>query len=71
MSKQKYKYVCQQCSYEASRWLGKCPECGAWNSLVEETIEKKTVAGIQKNGGVRPEPLAQIKPLGVERLDLG
>jgi DNA repair protein RadA/Sms len=71
LSKQKYKYVCQQCSYEASRWLGKCPECGAWNSLLEETIEKKTVAGARKTGGVRPEPLPQIKPLAVERLDLG
>jgi DNA repair protein RadA/Sms len=29
------KYVCQQCGYESTGWLGKCPECGTWNSLVE------------------------------------
>jgi len=32
------KYVCQQCGFESIGWLGKCPECGTWNSLVE-TIE--------------------------------
>ena len=29
-------YVCQQCGFEALKWAGKCPDCGAWNSLTEE-----------------------------------
>lgn len=29
------KYVCQQCGYESTGWLGKCPNCGEWNTLVE------------------------------------
>jgi DNA repair protein RadA/Sms len=29
-------FVCQNCSYQSRKWLGKCPECGEWNSLVEE-----------------------------------
>ncbi|HTK03303.1 MAG TPA: DNA repair protein RadA [Alphaproteobacteria bacterium] len=33
------KYVCQQCAYESTGWLGKCPECGTWNSLVETVVE--------------------------------
>ena len=33
------KYVCQQCGYESTGWLGKCPECGTWNSLVETVIQ--------------------------------
>jgi DNA repair protein RadA/Sms len=33
------KYVCQQCGYESTGWLGKCPECGTWNSLVETVTE--------------------------------
>jgi DNA repair protein RadA/Sms len=33
------KYVCQQCGYESLGWLGKCPECGTWNSLVETVME--------------------------------
>lgn len=36
------KYVCQQCGYESSGWLGKCPECGTWNSLVETVVETGT-----------------------------
>jgi len=36
MSKTEIKFVCQSCGYESPRWIGKCPECGSWNSLVEE-----------------------------------
>ncbi len=32
------KYICQQCGYESAGWLGKCPECGTWNSLVETVV---------------------------------
>lgn len=33
-------YACQQCNYEQTRWFGKCPECGEWNSAVETVVEK-------------------------------
>lgn len=36
MAKSKTVYVCSECGYETSRWLGKCPECENWNTLVEE-----------------------------------
>lgn len=36
MAKVKSKYVCQNCGYETAGYLGKCPECGAWASFVEE-----------------------------------
>jgi len=32
------KYVCQACAYESTRWLGKCPGCGDWNTFVEEAL---------------------------------
>src|SRR5436305_12045903 len=31
-------FLCQKCGYESRKWLGKCPECGEWNSLVEERV---------------------------------
>lgn len=36
MAKIKTFYICQQCGFETTRWLGKCPECENWNSFVEE-----------------------------------
>ncbi|MFX3624944.1 MAG: DNA repair protein RadA [Ectobacillus sp.] len=36
MAKRKTKFVCQDCGYESPKWMGKCPGCGAWNTLVEE-----------------------------------
>ena len=42
MSKSSSVYVCQQCSYEASKWMGKCPECGSWNSFVETVVSTKS-----------------------------
>ena len=39
MAKQRTVFVCQSCGYKAPKWLGRCPDCGVWNSLVEELTE--------------------------------
>ena len=36
MAKSKTIYVCSSCGYETPRWLGKCPDCGSWNTLTEQ-----------------------------------
>ena len=36
MAKAKTIYICAQCGYETPRWLGKCPDCGSWNTLEEQ-----------------------------------
>ncbi|MBM7555116.1 DNA repair protein RadA [Thalassobacillus pellis] len=38
MAKKKTKYVCQECGYESAKWMGKCPACHQWNTLVEEVM---------------------------------
>lgn len=38
--KTKTTYFCQSCGYESAKWLGKCPSCQAWNTFVEEIVEK-------------------------------
>ncbi|MBN2059437.1 MAG: DNA repair protein RadA [Deltaproteobacteria bacterium] len=35
----RYIFVCQNCGYQAPKWMGRCPDCGQWNSLVEEIQE--------------------------------
>ncbi|MDD6278922.1 MAG: DNA repair protein RadA [Oscillospiraceae bacterium] len=42
MAKSKYIYICNQCGYESSKWNGKCPSCGAWNSFEEELAERSS-----------------------------
>jgi DNA repair protein RadA/Sms len=38
-------FVCQNCNSQSAKWLGKCPECGEWNSLVEERARKPSRSG--------------------------
>ncbi len=40
MASKQSVYACQQCGHQSAKWLGKCPECGQWNSFVEEFITK-------------------------------
>ncbi|HEY0366098.1 MAG TPA: hypothetical protein VGC73_06475, partial [Pyrinomonadaceae bacterium] len=42
-------FVCQNCGHKAGKWFGKCPECGEWNSLVEERVVK-TKKGAGREG---------------------
>lgn len=42
MGKVKTIFVCQECGHESPRWMGKCPGCGQWNTMVEEYKEKQT-----------------------------
>lgn len=39
MAKSKTVFRCQQCGFESVKWNGKCPSCGTWNSLIEETVQ--------------------------------
>jgi DNA repair protein RadA/Sms len=48
MKKISSKYVCQQCEYESTRWMGKCPECATWGGLVETVVSSPT-KGVAKN----------------------
>ena len=46
MAKAKTIFVCSECGNESSKWLGKCPACGAWNSFYEEKAVTKTSSGM-------------------------
>lgn len=40
MVKTSTSFICQQCGYSSPKWIGQCPNCGTWNSLVETVVEK-------------------------------
>ncbi|MCS7080328.1 MAG: DNA repair protein RadA [Chloracidobacterium sp.] len=50
MPKEKTIFACQQCGYQSRKWLGRCPDCGAWNSFVEEREEKTVSAAALARG---------------------
>ncbi|MCR6104791.1 DNA repair protein RadA [Salipaludibacillus agaradhaerens] len=65
MAKRKTKFVCQDCGYESTRWMGKCPGCQNWNTLVEE-IESDSSApkrgfSTGEKRTVKPEPITAIE----------
>ncbi len=43
--KNKTVYVCSECGYQTARWLGKCPDCGSWNTMEEMTAEPEPQPG--------------------------
>ncbi len=72
MARQKTKYVCKDCGYETPRWLGKCPSCGEWGSLIEEVIASKTV-GRSKDVSIGsiPRPITELESAGESRTPSG
>ena len=66
MAKTKTVYFCTECGNETPKWQGKCPSCGAWNTL-QEHIEKPSVPGRMKSAG----PMASRKPKTISQVDSG
>jgi DNA repair protein RadA/Sms len=56
MPRTKILYQCQSCGYITPKWLGKCPDCGAWNSFVEEEYADK----LKKRETAAPVELSEI-----------
>jgi DNA repair protein RadA/Sms len=81
MAKLRTKYVCQQCGGEQSKWMGKCPDCGTWNTL-EEVVEAAPTPAQQRRqnllgpssshqSATGPVTLPDIKPLAQPRISVG
>ncbi|MCC6413067.1 MAG: DNA repair protein RadA [Saprospiraceae bacterium] len=69
MAKAKTIFFCSSCGASSPKWLGKCPQCGEWNTYQEELIQKETQAEEKrrswapagKSDGARAIPLPQIE----------
>ena len=68
-------YKCSNCGYSQPRWLGRCPECGEWNSLEEIIIDKNNVTpagrGSEAVEKQKPVGLATVKAQEKSRLSTG
>jgi len=63
MAKRTHQYVCQQCGNTYTKWAGKCDNCGAWNSLVEEAVavDKKAVVDRSQGRALTPANLKDVR----------
>ncbi len=76
MPKSRYTYTCNQCGYETSKWHGKCPSCGAWNSF-EEELSDSSRPSAASSGNASPDlsdKIMELESIGVDsdvRYDTG
>ena len=76
MAKVKKAYFCKECGFEAPKWLGRCPSCGAWNTFTEEVIARESsnsIAGALSSPlpKARPQKVKDIQESSHRRIDLG
>ena len=73
MSKEKTAYVCTECGYDSAKWLGRCPNCGAWDTFKEVRLGKAPVAARQSATGSAPSRqvrrLSEIEHGSEQRID--
>ena len=74
----KYVFICQSCGHQVGKWQGRCPGCGAWNSLAEEVVGPRLNVSEVPLPPRRstPQPLALLKsppetrqPSGIAEFD--
>lgn len=77
MAKTKTVYICSHCGADSPKWLGKCPNCGEWNTYVEEVVAKEVPSakrpvpsGLSERGQARPVLLRDITAEKEDRLDM-
>ncbi|UFS63288.1 DNA repair protein RadA [Sulfurimonas sp. HSL-3221] len=70
MAKKKSLFECQHCGFTSAKWMGKCPNCGTWDSLVElseqqQEVLKQTASSV--TGKAKAQPINEIAHTEVER----
>ncbi|TAN39585.1 MAG: DNA repair protein RadA [Nitrospirae bacterium] len=73
MSKTKIYYQCQACGHTSPKWLGKCPDCGGWNSFAEEKSfsGKRQASADDQYGRSAPLPLSAVEGITEKRVPTG
>jgi len=73
VAKVKVEYVCTACGFTSPKWLGKCPDCGQWGSVVEEVVAPETKYRVASEGfsASKPVPLADVSESASERTRCG
>lgn len=70
----KTKFVCASCGYESGKWLGRCPDCSAWNTFTEVTVQVSSSKGkslIEIASSSTPQPINKVKSVSNDRVTTG
>ena len=72
-TKNKLVWFCTSCGCESPKWMGRCPSCGEWNTMVEETVATggKKAASPSVSSGGKPEKLSEVDGQAESRILLG
>jgi len=71
MAKTRTQFVCQQCGSTSPKWMGRCPDCGEWNTLVETIVESKARSPLSYAvPRSKPQRLSEVTSDGLERVQL-
>ena len=72
-TKAKTVWFCSNCGNEYSKWMGKCPACGEWNTMVEKEVVtgKRPLAVSVPGAGRKPMPLKEVSTTAEDRISLG
>ncbi len=72
-TKAKTVWFCSNCGNEYSKWMGKCPACGEWNTMVEKEVVtgKRPLAVSVPGAGHKPMPLKEVSTTAEDRVSLG
>lgn len=62
-------FFCQSCGYESTKWMGQCPACKEWNTMVEEVVDKKTTVTHKQITELQVSKLNDVQSSSEERLD--
>ena len=86
MKKKTTAFFCQECGYESAKWVGQCPACKAWNSMVEEPVKITPAgtglasaaysggfsgAGAGRGRTLQPVPLSAVEDVREKRIPTG
>ncbi len=74
MAKTKSEFVCQSCGYTSPKWMGRCPGCGSWDSMVEEVaVSAKANKSYLPTSAekIKPRTISSVAQVKVERLATG
>jgi DNA repair protein RadA/Sms len=68
MTKAPTTFECQNCGYTSAKWLGRCPDCGSWNSFAEERRSKPRELSLAHRNEAKALRLMDVSPEGVSRI---